>query len=170
MNSKILASIAIVFVGLAFLGVAFVVFLTRGKSAFWVNKKLKTGAALLTLSSIISGSTSCGVFQPTCYEPAIPPEQLCYDVVAQPPFEISIQEVDNTESLKISGVKTGADGSFVYSLCKENDTLSNGKLLIDSLGGFKIQVDKEIKAGEYFLLIQETQSEYTLSVNVEVKD
>ncbi len=170
MNNKILASIAIVFVGLAFLGVAFVVFLTRGKSAFWINKKIKIGASLLTLSSIVSGSTGCGVFQPTCYEPAIPPEQMCYDMPAPQPFEILIQEVENTESLKISGVKTGADGSFTYSFRKESDTISSGKLLIDTLGGFKIQINKKVEAGDYNLFVTDTESEYTLSVNVEVKE
>ena len=159
MGSKILAVFAIVFVGIAFGIAAVVVFLTRGKSEFWVDKKLRIGGMLITLSSIIAGSSGCGVFQPTCYDtarPPDPPEVLCYDVVVEV-FSFELNNVSNSEQLVITGKKTGSDGSFVYKILQGKDTLSSGKLEIDSTGAFVIKLGKKAQVGNYVLAIDEAQ-------------
>lgn len=99
MNNKFFAVIAVVFVGLAFAVVAFVVFLTRGKSAFWIDKKMLLGGVLLSLTSFLgAGCSGCG--QVTCYAPANPdPEILCYDVPEQN-YENDSSDTQQSDTLK----------------------------------------------------------------------
>jgi hypothetical protein len=104
MNNKLLsplAALALVFVGLAFAAVAFLVFVTRGKSEFWTDKKMLLGGVLLSLTSFLgSGCSGCG--QVTCYAPANPdPEILCYDVPNPD------AESDTTDTLQSDTLKPG---------------------------------------------------------------
>ena len=55
-----LAVLAVVFVGLAFAAVSFFVFVTRGKSEFWTDKKMLLGGVLLSLTSFLgAGCSGC---------------------------------------------------------------------------------------------------------------
>lgn len=173
MGNKILAIIAIVFVGIAFGLVAVVVFLTRGRSDFWVDKKLRTGGLLLTLSSIIGGASGCGVFQPTCYDTARPPEQgepevMCYDMPVEN-YRFALTKFSNKERLVVEGTKNGPDGRFIYKLIHDKDTLSSGNLDIDSTDHFKIDLGKKGPLGKYYLAIDEAQG-FATSFTFEIQD
>ena len=169
--NRILAVIAIIFVAVAFAVVAVIVFITRGKSAFWVDKKLKVGGALLTLSSIIAGSSGCGVYQPTCYDTPRTPdpgEVMCYDVAVDV-YEFWLTSYSNKERLVVEGQKRGGDGQFVYKLVHENDTIASGKLDIDTTGRFKIDLGKKGPTGEYKLAIDEAQG-FATWLDFKIKD
>ena len=173
MGNKILAVFAIVFVGIAFALVAVIVFLTRGRSAFWVDKKLRTGGMLLTLSSIIGGASGCGVFQPTCYDTARPPDPgdpqvMCYDMPVEI-YRFDLMKFSNKEKLVLEGDKNGPDGDFSYKLLCNKDTISSGRLDIDTAGRFKIDFGKKGPLGKYTLLIEEAQG-FATSIGFEIKD
>lgn len=168
MGNRILAAIAIVFVGVAFALTCAVVFLTFGKSAFWVDKKLKIGGMLLTLSSIIAGSSGCGVFQPTCYDTARPPEAMCYDMPVEQ-YTFSLVSIKNEENLILRGEKNGPEGKFNYKLVLEKDTVLSGSLDIDSTGNFTIDYGKKAAVGEYHLSIEEAEG-YVTTISFKIKD
>lgn len=171
MNNKILASIAIIFVGMAFGIVATIVFATRGKSAYWIDKKLKIGSVLLSLTAILGSTTGCGGCQPTCYDTAKPePEIMCYDVPYEP-YTIEINQVINTTNLEISGKINGeTNGNFSYTLSLEDDTIQNASLKVDTSGNFQIKTDKKLKGGDYSLIISETEKNYLQEIRISVKE
>ena len=70
--------------GAAFIGVSLWVLLSGGKSARAVRYKYRLGGIMLTAWAMLSAA-SCegGPFQVTCYEPAVPPEVMCYDVAME---------------------------------------------------------------------------------------
>ena len=181
MGSRILAVFAIVFVGIAFGLVAVVVFLTRGKSEFWVDKKLRVGGMLLTLSSIIGGASGCGVFQPTCYDTARPPEQgepevMCYDV-AYEPYRFDLKTISNNPTLTLTGEKQGEDGKFFYKLTpKDSDVeFAKGAIEMDTTGKFTIATGKKATPGSYELHLTEgaldgDNSQYVTTITFAIKD
>ena len=171
MNNKILASIAIIFVGIAFGTVAAIVYATRGKSAYWIDKKIKIGSILLSLTAILGSSTGCGGCQPTCYDTANPePEITCYDV-AYEPYTIEIIKIDNTNKLEISGNINGEEnGRFYYTLSLENDTIQKAILELDSTRTFLIQTKQKVKSGNYSLIISETENNYIHEITFSVKE
>ena len=181
MGSRILSVFAIVFVGIAFALVAAVVFVTRGRSKFWVDKKLRVGGMLLTLSSIIGGASGCGIFQPTCYDTARPPdtgepEVMCYDV-AYEPYRFDLGKVSNTPTLTITGEKRGEDGKFFYKITpKDSDVeFAKGAIEMDTTGKFTIATGKKASPGSYELQFTEgaldgDNCQYVTTITFEVKD
>jgi len=181
MGNKILAIIAIVFVGIAFGLVAVVVFLTRGRSEFWVDKKLKVGGLLLTLSSIIGGASGCGVFQPTCYDTARPPdtgepEVMCYDV-AYEPYRFDLGKISNTPTLTITGEKRGEDGKFFYKITPKDSEVefAKGAIELDTTGKFTIATGKKATPGSYELHLTEgalygDNCQYVTTITFAIKD
>ena len=181
MGNKILAIIAIVFVGIALGLVAVVVFLTRGKSEFWVDKKLKVGGLLLTLSSIIGGASGCGVFQPTCYDTARPPdtgepEVTCYDV-AYEPYSFSISKISNTSTLTLAGEKSGEDGKFFYKITPKDSEVefAKGAIELDTTDKFTIATGKKATPGCYELHLTEgaldgDDARYVTTITFDIKD
>ena len=181
MGSRILAVFAIVFVGIAFGLVAVVVFLTRGRSEFWVDKKLKVGGMLLTLSSIIGGASGCGVFQPTCYDTARPPdtgepEVTCYDV-AYEPYRFDLGKISNTPTLTITGEKRGEDGKFFYKITPKDSEVefAKGAIELDTTGKFTIATGKKATPGSYELHLTEgalygDNCQYVTTITFDIKD
>ena len=77
--------------GAAFVAVSLWVLFSGGKSARAIKAKYRLGGIMLTAWSMLSAA-SCegpGPFV-TCYEPALPPEVMCYDVAA-PADEITVK-------------------------------------------------------------------------------
>ncbi len=69
--------------GVAFAGVSLWVFLSKGRSAKAVAAKYKLGGIMLTALSFLSAASCGNTPTVTCYEPATPPEVMCYDVAVQ---------------------------------------------------------------------------------------
>ena len=159
MKKEFLIPTTIILLTAVFGIISVVVFITNGKSAFWLSKKMKIGALLLTLSV-----TSCGRFKK--------PVVMCYAMPA--PNSIYVNELeDDYRTIKISldtsniltgniYVRTSDDFSFVIK-----DTLENyyqkdailpldGKFNDDS-ENFKIELDKNLKPGVYLIQIFDTK-------------
>jgi hypothetical protein len=70
-NNKYLAPVLIVGLSFLFIIVSLGVYLSKGKSEFWISRKMRIGALLLTITAI--GSQSCSTFPGTasCYDPVI---------------------------------------------------------------------------------------------------
>lgn len=146
-----LTPFAIIFLTCLFAIISVAVFLTKGKSKFWISQKIRIGAMLLTISSVVP--SSC------CYDdgseyPIIPNfsiETSCINDV--PCFNLT---TDN----RIKGTihdRTGTE--FYYSLTDtlHTDTLQFEKILpldgtFDSLEeDFIIEIDGNTSAGLYSL-------------------
>ncbi|MCR5453591.1 MAG: hypothetical protein K6F33_01210 [Bacteroidales bacterium] len=175
MGNKILAASAIIFVGIAFAFVAAIVFFSGGKSAFWVDKKLRVGGILLSLTSILSGTTGCGCGTTTCYDAVDPePQVTCYDV-AYVPYIFDLQTIENKTTLVLSGTKKGDEGNFFYEINQDEVTIAKGAIDIDSDGNFKINTGKKVADGEYRLTIYEgsledEERQYVSSTPFNVKE
>ena len=154
-----LAVFAILFVGAAFLIVSAAVALTNGKSAFFTSKKMKLGAILLTLNSIMVGGCFLGS-QPTCYDTA-DPQVTCYDVAASNVVRFDSDSLDNVIiNNKITGfVDNPDDEEYAYSIVKDKtkDTIQKGVFKLnpqDTLSyerTFSIDVDAKLTTGRYWI-------------------
>ncbi|MBQ3655879.1 MAG: hypothetical protein II956_03400 [Bacteroidales bacterium] len=169
MTNKLLspfAVVAIVFVGLAFAAVAFAVFVTRGKSKFWIDKKMRTGGVLLTLSAMISSGAGCGLCQPTCYEPA---EPTCYDVVAVNQVRIEQDSVSLKDGNLSGEMYDSTSDEYAFMVLKDKDTVQKGNFKLQPLDTssysrkFTIEFDKKLSPDLYRLIISNTDG-YDLSV------
>lgn len=81
---RVIYFFAYIGLGVAFIAVSLWLFLSGGKSAKAVRAKYRLGGLMLSAWTIVSAA-SCNCSGPvvTCYEPAAPPEVLCYDVAME---------------------------------------------------------------------------------------
>lgn len=88
--------------GVMFLTASLWVFLSKGKNAKAIRTKYKMGGLMLTATSMLA-ATACQCSPVVnCYEPAPPPEVMCYDVVNEP---------DNNAGEDNAGTDTPAGGN-----------------------------------------------------------
>ena len=158
-----LAVFAIVFVGAAFLIVAAAVWLSNGKSSFWTSKKMKLGAMLLTLNSMVVSGCFIGS-QPTCYDTARPiggtdPEVMCYDMPATNVVQIDADDFEQKKSNVIKGVVFDPEGeeySYTFVRNKTKDTLQKGDFKLSANDTipyertFSVEINAKLEAGRYW--------------------
>lgn len=146
-----LTPIAIIFLTCLFAIISVAVYFTKGKSKFWLSKKIKIGALLLTVSAIIP--SSC------CYDdgygyPNIPRFSITTTGFSDVPY-VNL----NTEST-IKGTihdRTGTNFYFSITDTLYTDTLQFEKILpldgaFDSdKENFIIEIDENTKTGLYSL-------------------
>ncbi len=153
-KNEILIPIFIVLLSVVFAMVSLVVILTSGKSKFWVSKKMKIGAVLLTLSAVVS-CNNAGNGTVTCYD--MPePNNMWIENADYQTNTINLN-LDTSNELSGSIFSRVADKySFVIK-----DTIDN-RLQIDNISAldgnfdgeseqFKINIDKKIPSGIYVL-------------------
>jgi hypothetical protein len=77
-QNKVIIFFILVFLGFAYLIFSFMVFLTRGKKASLIKRKLKTGTHIIILTGLLSTAGLQGCIPPviTCYDPL--PQNLFY--------------------------------------------------------------------------------------------
>jgi len=145
-----------------FVVISVAVFLSKGRSKFWLSKKMKIGALLLTFTAVTQHSCIT-----SCYDAVEPPN---------PRFRIHESELnlnldfDNSIYGKIEGVY-GTEFSFNIT-----DTLHTDTFQIDNIAAedgsfdsgteyFFIKVDKTLQNGTYFLNLysedKNNQSDYS---------
>ncbi len=63
--------IALVFLGIIFVVISLIVFFTKGKSCYFIKKKLKVGALIISLTAILNGNSLSADYnhKKTCYMP-----------------------------------------------------------------------------------------------------
>ncbi len=158
-----LAAIGLILMGIAFAIVSTIVFLSKGKSAFWINKKMKFGGLLLTLSSLVGLATTQTACVSDCYdEPSTFTDTTTHDVP-------SLKQIETSDTIKLSetnyikGFINCHAIKYMYSLKDEEyNTLQSGLLPIskDDLENysekhFAITIDSTIQPGNYNLFISD---------------
>ena len=138
-------------------------FLTRGKSKYWTAKKIKIGAAILTLSTV---TTSCRPFV-SCYDPA-PPENEIYlhlenDTVYLNDTTVLNGFIENRVSNNFSFVLQNIDSVQISQ--SENITAKDGAL-DEYSEEFSITMDSTLISGDYSLKLFSIKKEDVTSSSV----
>jgi hypothetical protein len=163
MNKKeLITPIAIISLSIIFALVSFAVYLTKGNSAFWISKKFKIGALLLTFTSIMACRPPV-----TCYEP-IPQDWITLDSIN---WETSEVLLDSSENEIITGkISSITDSVYSYSFAdslgneifKENLQAIDGKFDEDE-EEFTVPLGNSLFPGKYMIYfynsVKEEQSD-----------
>jgi hypothetical protein len=175
MSNKILspfAAIALIFVAIAFAVTIFGVFVTKGKSEFWIDKKLKLGGIVLTLISIVSCTSSGIGCHTTCYEVAREPEQVsCYDVPCSDVLNLEQDSIEISKTQELKGnIYDCTKEKYSFALIKDQDTVQSGEIKFlqedsskTSTNSFLIMLDKKISEGDYVMIIYDENPKNVIS-------
>lgn len=146
MNQKdIFAPLAIVSLSVLFAVICFAVFITKGKSSFWISKKFKIGALLLTFSSV---STSC--FFSNCYVPETASFELNSENFIDNSYVINLKENDTLTGTVYQDVNDKYELTYSFSIA---DSLSNN-FQEGNVYAYDGNFDESID--EFFLIINDT--------------
>lgn len=160
MNIKNLTTpILIIGLSIGFAIVGLGVYLTRGKSKFWISNKMLLGSLLISLISVIN--QSCERFGTECYDPA-PPNEIKLDN-----YNYSgVIDINIASENKITGIlydRNGEDFSFNITDTLKTDTVQIGDI-VPSDGKFDestediyIEIDSNIPVSEYLLNLYTTK-------------
>lgn len=146
-----LTPIAIIILTCLFVIISAAVYLTKGKSKFWIAKKIKIGAMLLTVSSIVP---SCSCYDDSYEYPMIPSFSITTSDFNDVP-SVNLN-VDNTIKGTIND-RTGTEFYFSLTDTLYTDTLQYEKILpldgaFDSdKENFMIEIDENTNSGLYSL-------------------
>jgi len=101
---------------IAFGAVSLIVWFTRGKKRRWVERKLRLGGFLVSLTTLASGTVSCTV---TCHAAPENPDVLLYALLLTPESKVDQITFTGTSAGALT-VSLGAGGTF-------NGTVTNRK-------------------------------------------
>jgi len=87
MKNLNIVPVSIIVLAIAFVAISVMVYFTRGKNKYFLTKKLKIGAMIISLTAVTNG---CRIPVATCYKPA-PPTRI-----------ISLQATDSFDEIRIS--------------------------------------------------------------------
>jgi hypothetical protein len=138
-------------------------YLSKGKSKFWTAKKIKLGAAILTLSTV---TPSCRPFV-SCYEPT-PPENSIYlnivsDTIRLNDTTILNGYIENRVSKNFSFVMRNIDSVQINQT--ENITAKDGAF-DEYTEEFSITIDSTLNSGDYSLKLFSIKKEDVTSSSV----
>ncbi|OQY05310.1 MAG: hypothetical protein B6I20_01440 [Bacteroidetes bacterium 4572_117] len=129
--------------------ISLAVFFSKGKSGFWLSKKMKVGALLLTFSTVTTYSCV------SCYDMPAPANRFIIENLDGYKINLDLN-IDN----KINGTIEDRDGiNFSFNI---TDTLRSDTLQIDNIlpadglfdsyvEDFTILVDENLQNGTYYL-------------------
>ena len=145
--------ILVITLSIAFSVIALAVFLSKGKSKFWLSRKMKLGALLLTLTAV--SQQSCAPV--SCYDP-IEPNQFNIDNNGSSGINIDL----NVDSKIYGSINEREGTTFSYnitdSLQTENIIPTDG-VFDSSTESFIIDVDTNIVTGNYYLQLYKTSQD-----------
>jgi len=149
---------------IAFAIVVVGVYLTRGKSKFWISKKMLIGSFLLSLTSVVNQSCI------TCYEPA-QPNQIVFDNTDYSSTII----ININEKTKLTGIiydRESKEFSFNVTNLLKTDTIQVGNIIPsdgkfdENTEDFYLELSKDLPANEYILnLYDRKQAEQVYPVS-----
>ncbi len=176
-KNEYLVPVIVIVLTVVFAFVSFAVFLSHGKSSFWLSKKMKIGALLISLTVITQ--QSCIVA--TCYDP-VPPNYLEVDGINyNDTLNIDLQ-INNSIPGTIFLNEGGKDFSFNITDSTKTDTIQRGNILpLDGIFNssnedFEIKVDTNLQSGIYCLnlftadVLEQNQSNYKCILNIANED
>jgi len=148
MEKNNITFLAVAALGIAFGFWAFMVFLSRGKNAKAIARKMKFGALLLTLNAAVT----CTPQQPTCYE------QAAMDHFYFPEYNTDVINLKLSENDTISGVLVNpSKEDYYYMLVNEKgEYVAHNKInisKIDSLQNSNFVIPLPQDTGAYRLYI-----------------
>ena len=161
MNKRdLITPVLIIGLSLIFIVITLGVFLSNGKSRFWISKKIKIGSLLLSLTTVTYQSCT------NCYDPAMPN----YFELDNVDYS-NVIEIDITANNKLTGLlhdRNGVDFSFNLTDTLNTDTVQVGDITAAD-GKFDsnteeivIELDTILQTNKYILnLYQEKQSNQT---------
>jgi len=149
MKVKIYSSMALLSLCIAFTFVSFLVMITN-RNSYWVKKKLKIGALILSFSGMAVGCQP----QVTCYSPAVIEPTIEFENPLTQNYEIV---VDRDDGVVISGHIYRKDFSaFSYTIedtnehiIKTNDISADDGAFDDDSEAFSIALGEDIENGSY---------------------
>jgi hypothetical protein len=166
---KLTKPILIIGLSIGFAIVGLGVYLTRGKSKFWISKKMLLGSLLISLTSVINQSCEERVIA-ECYDP-VPPNEIKldnYDYFGKVDINIALEN-------KITGIlydRSGEDFSFNITDTVGTDTVQVGDItpsdgkFDESTEDIYIEIDRNIPVGEYLLnlyITKQSEQDYPVS-------
>ncbi|MCQ2974253.1 MAG: hypothetical protein MJ211_05515 [Bacteroidales bacterium] len=155
-------ALAIALVGIAFAIASIAVFLSRGKSAYCINKKMKIGACLIMLTSLMSCGNKPNItddFQETCYEPI---ETDVFEIVND---TISIAKNDTIKII----IYEPTQKEYIYKITnQENSIIFQNKISLTNSepnykNEFDLSFDKKLIPGEYNLILTNSDEDRIFS-------
>lgn len=163
-KKELLIPISVIIFSIIFAIISMFVFFSKGKSKYWLTKKMKIGAVLLSLSAMTI-QNSCRPPFVTCYEQVMP-NQIYVETDSLGNVNLNI-----TESNKLNGkIFVRESDEFSYNI---TDTALNASVLFkgnispsdgiyDSTEeNFFIEIDTSISEGKYVI------SFYPLSIDLQ---
>lgn len=161
MNKRDLTGpVLIIGLSFVFIVVSFGVFLSRGKSSFWISKKMRIGSLLLSLTAITN--QSCDLIGTNCYDPA-PPNYFEIDNTDYS----NVIEVDVKVNNKLTGLlhdRNGVDFSFNLTDTLNTDTVQVGEIKVidgmfdSSTEEIVIELDTNLQTNTYVLNLYQDKS------------
>ncbi len=170
MNKKeYLFPILLILLTVVFVGVSLAVILTRGKSAKWVNRKMKIGALMLSMTlPSLAGAQVTDSLPPvvTCYYPVILNEMTINN------SEGKMLKIQKRKDKIIKGNITSRVGNnFSYSIKDSSGNEVQAQEVLPADGNFdsytedfEIEINRKIKHGEYILYL------YSMLVSEQTKN
>lgn len=140
MKNLNIVPLVLLVLALAFVVISLAVYLSRGKNKYFLAKKLKLGAMIISLTAVTNG---CRTPVVTCYKPAIIPEITSLQAYSYS-NEIAINPDENELKFKTNNIY---DSDLCYIISQsENITLKGDCVVVE--GG---EIDLLIKLEEYLL-------------------
>ncbi|MEN8251316.1 MAG: hypothetical protein ABFS32_20460 [Bacteroidota bacterium] len=162
--------VPILVIGLSavFVIVSLAVFLTKGKSSYWLSKKLKIGGLIISLTAITQQACTS-----SCYDP-IPPNNFTVDDVYQ--YDNDTVNIDFAVTNKLTGVihqRNGEDFSFNLIDNLQSDTVQRDDIMPldgkydNTTEEFEIVLEPSLPSGSYNLNLYETKVSEQTYANAE---
>jgi len=156
---RVISPFALILLFIAFAVIAAIVFLQKGRSPKWISRKMKFGAAILTITSITTGC---------------PPQVTCYVTVPTNFFQFDSINYDENAIIADLPKDTILTGK-VYSpdfnaynfkiLTNDSLTVQTGSVIPDDgkfdseEEKFKLIIDSKLNEGDYYLNISVAEYE-----------
>jgi len=153
---KIIAPLILFGLFAAFATISIIVFLQKGNRERWISRKLKLGAAILTITGLTNGCESQPVV--TCYDPA-PYNWFQFDDFDQNEYTV-VANLPN-DSVLTGVVYEPKFEKYAFEIIASDDSVSVQKGEIVALDGafdeptdsFKIELNSKLDTGSYLIKI-----------------
>jgi hypothetical protein len=152
---KISAPVILLILAGAFIFVSILVYLHQGKSAKWVARKMKLGAAIIAITSISTGCPSPPVIM--CYDPA-PTNWFNFDSIDQNDYSV-VADLPNNSVLTGKVYQPDFDRYTFKILANDSQLIDQGNIVaVDGSfdateENFKMTLNSAIDTGSYHLVI-----------------
>ncbi|MEN8251315.1 MAG: hypothetical protein ABFS32_20455 [Bacteroidota bacterium] len=146
---------------IAFIIVSFAVYLTKGKSTYWLSKKLKIGGLLIGLTTTAVTHQSCV----TCYDYNEPMPDNYFELDGMDYYNDTL-DIDFSVTNKISGAVYSRYGEDLVFSVRDSlmvDTVQTGEILpLDGIFDeekeeFEIELDSALKSSIYHLSLYDAK-------------